>query len=112
MLSAMHDTTKLTTTEAGAKGGAARKAKLSPERRAAIATLAAASRWKMPRALRSAPLRIAGFEIECAVLDDAENTRVISETRFMAALGMYRSGALSNRRSKAEGGGAREPLFL
>lgn len=66
----------------------------------------------MPRALRSAPLRIADLEIECAVLDDAKNTRVISETRFMSAMGMYRSGALSTRRAKGEGGRAQIPLFL
>lgn len=111
MLAAMHEEPKLTAAQAGAKGGLARNHSLSKERRAEIAKLAAASRWKMPRALRSAPLRIADFEIECAVLDDATNTRVISETRFMAAMGMYRSGALSNRRS-AEGGSARTPLFL
>lgn len=97
--------------DVASRGGVARKANLSPERRAEIATLAAASRWKTPRALRSAQLKIADFEIECAVLDDTANTRVISEKRFMAALGMYRSGALSTRRHKAEGG-AREPLFL
>jgi len=113
MLTAMHDdSSKLTAAEAGAKGGEARKQKLSGARRAEIAKLAAASRWGMPRALRTAILKIGDIEIECAVLDDATNTRVLSETRLMAAMGMYRSGALSTRRSKAKGGGAPQPLFL
>ena len=107
----MHYDTKLTSAESGAKGGKARKVKLSPERRAEIARAAAAGRWAMPRALRTAPLCIGDLEIECAVLDDEGNTRVISETRFMAAMGMYRSGALSTRRASRDSG-AREPLFL
>ena len=37
--------------------------------------------------------------------------RVVSEQKFMAALGMYRSGALSVRR-KADESGAQVPLFL
>jgi len=109
----MHDDdSKLTNAQAGAKGGKARKEKLSPERRAEIAKAAAAGRWEMPRALRTAPLQIGDIEIECAVLDDKANTRVISETRFMVAMGMYRSGALSTRRAKGEGGRAQIPLFL
>lgn len=110
----MHDET---VSEMAAKGGNARALKLSKSERVGIARTAAAARWAnagkmpIPRALRVAPLRIGDIEIDCAVLDDAEHTRVISETRFMAALGMYRSGALSSRRSKSEGR-AREPLFL
>ena len=96
------------------KGGLARAAKLGPAMRSLIARKAAAKRWDLrdlPRALRTGPLKIGGIEIDCAVLDDAKNTRVISETRFMAAMGMYRSGALSTRRERDEAG-ARMPLFL
>ena len=42
-------------------------------------------------------LHFAGMEFRCAVLDD--ETRVISGTEFMRVLGIYRSGALSTRRS-------------
>ena len=65
----------------------------------------------MPQALRAAPLSLAGIEFDCAVLDDKGNTRVVSETRFMAAMGMYRSGALSTRRVQEEGS-APIPLSL
>ncbi|MCU1300233.1 MAG: hypothetical protein JWQ87_517 [Candidatus Sulfotelmatobacter sp.] len=60
-----------------------------------------------PKAEHIAPLKIGGIELECAVLED--DTRIISETRFMEAMGMYRSGALSVRRKDA---GAPIPLFL
>jgi hypothetical protein len=98
--------------DVASKGGLARAQSLSASKRSEIAANAAARRWGTPRALRAATIKIADIELECAVLDDEGNTRVISETRFMAALGMYRSGALSNRRAKAEGGSAKEPLFL
>ena len=55
----------------------------------------------------SAPLNIGGIELECAVLED--ETRIISETKFMEAMGMYRSGALSVRRKESS---APIPLFL
>src|SRR5690348_5553396 len=41
------------------------------------------------------------MEFRCAVLDD--QTRVISGSEFMRVMGMYRSGALSTRRSDDEG---------
>jgi hypothetical protein len=55
----------------------------------------------------SAPLRIGEIEFEAAVLEDG--TRIISESKFMEAMGMYRSGALSVRRKEAS---APIPLFL
>ena len=106
-----------TAAEFGRQGGEQRAKNLSRDQRRDIARLAAEARWertgksKMPRALRTGPLKIAGIEFDCAVLDDEQHTRVVSETRFMAAMGMYRSGALSTRRSRSEDG-AREPLFL
>ena len=63
-----------------------------------------------PKATYSGPLRIGEpplIEFDCAVLEDG--TRVISETKFMSAMGMYRSGAVSVRR-KSES--APIPLFL
>jgi P63C domain len=63
------------------------------------------------KALRAGPLRIGDIEFDCAVLNDVDRTRVISETRFMEAMGMYRSGALSTRRESKEGE-QRIPLSL
>lgn len=103
--------------EVAAMGGDARAANLTKLERKSIARQAASARWakagkaQVPQALRAAPLGIAGIEFDCAVLDDKGNTRVVSETRFMAAMGMYRSGALSTRR-KQEDGGAPVPLSL
>jgi hypothetical protein len=105
----MHDRKEGAAASYGAKGGKARAEKLTREERRAIARKAAEARWiregkqPVPQALRAAPLSIAGIEFECAVLDDKENTRVVSETRFMAAMGMYRSGALSTRRVHQDG---------
>ena len=42
-------------------------------------------------------LAFAGMSFRCAVLDD--ESRVISGTEFMRGMGIYRSGALSTRRS-------------
>ena len=98
-----------TAADFGAEGGKARARKLTREQRKEIARQAAAARWEragkpaVPQALRAAPLSIAGIEFDCAVLDDKEHTRVVSETRFMSAMGMYRSGALSTRRVQKEG---------
>jgi hypothetical protein len=60
-----------------------------------------------PKAEHAGPLHIANIEFDCAVLENGQ--RVISETKFMEAMGMYRSGALSIRRKDA---GAPIPLFL
>jgi hypothetical protein len=94
-----------------AKGGFARAEALSPEQRSEIAKKAALSRWNdaLPRAIKEGVLEIGETKIPCAVLEG--ELRVVSETNFMAALGMYRSGALSVRRKEQEGG-AQTPLFL
>jgi hypothetical protein len=60
-----------------------------------------------PLAEHAAPLRVGEIEFDCAVLENG--MRIISETKFMQAMGMYRSGALSVRRKEA---GAPIPLFL
>jgi hypothetical protein len=60
-----------------------------------------------PLAEHAAPLKIGDIEFECAVLEDGR--RIISETKFMEAMGMYRSGAVSVRRKDA---GAHIPLFI
>ena len=47
------------------------------------------------------PLEIADMVFQAAVLDD--ETRVISGTEFMRVMGIYRSGALSTRRTDEDG---------
>lgn len=95
-----------------AKGGAARAAKLTPERRKEIAQQAVEAKKAkaaLPAAEYSGTLKIGDMELPCAVLSDG--TRVLTETDFMAGLGMYRSGALSVRRESKEAG-AQMPLYL
>ena len=94
-----------------AKGGLARAESLTPEQRSEIAKKAALKRWSgnTPQAIKEGVLKIGTTEIPCAVLEGER--RVVTEANFMAALGMYRSGALSVRR-KHEEGGAQTPLFL
>ena len=65
---------------------------------------------KEPKAIYDGTLTIGPIEFDCAVLED--ETRVVSEYKFMEAMGMYRSGALSTRRKEADGLGARTPLHL
>jgi len=77
-----------------AKGGIARKEKLSPERRSEIARKAANARFgptaKLPKATHKGVLKIADLEIACFVLDDGR--RVISGRGMTAAIGMKGRG--------------------
>jgi hypothetical protein len=86
--------------EIASKGGRARAANLAPKARSEIAKNAALSRWSghVHHALDEGVVNFAGMPFRCAVLDD--ETRVISGTEFMRAMGIYRSGALSTRRSE------------
>lgn len=97
-----------------AKGGYARADALSPEERKKIAKKAAKARWanaNIPVANYVGVLKFGeGLEFPCAVLSNG--VRVLTETDFMAGMGIYRSGALSVRRKQGEGGGARIPLYL
>ena len=74
-----------------------------PEKSKAIvrAKHGAAARWDETEVVRFAiDEGVAAFgtlEFRCAVLDD--ETRVINGTEFMRVMGIYRSGALSTRRS-------------
>lgn len=52
---------------------------------------------KVRFAIDEGTLSFAGMEFRCAVLDD--ESRVINGTEFMRVMGIYRSGALSTRRS-------------
>lgn len=101
-------------TEGKAKGGFARAEALSPEERKKIAQKAAKARWAnadVPVANYVGVLKFGeGLEFPCAVLSNG--MRVLTETDFMAGMGIYRSGALSVRRKQGGNGSARIPLYL
>jgi P63C domain len=77
-----------------AKGGAARRDKLTPERRSEIARAAALARHsaqhRLPEATHRGVLKIADLEIPCFVLDDGR--RVISGRGMTSAIGMKGRG--------------------
>lgn len=100
------------------KGGRARADKLPAEKRSEIAKEAARKRWEVSsvedrvhHALDEGEVNFVGRKFRCAVLDlDGKPVRVISGTEFMRVLGIYRSGALSTRRSDDDE--IRFPLYL
>ena len=100
---------KKTTQSKQSKGGQARAKKLSKKQRSESAQRAASARWEWPQATHVGTLDVHGLELDCAVLEDG--TAVISETRLMQQMGMYRSGALSTRREK-DAEGTTKPLHL
>lgn len=73
------------------EGGKARAASLSPEERSAIARRAALTRHKkdMPKAIAEGVLQIGDLKIPCAVLDDKDNTRVLTQNGFLKAIGRH-----------------------
>ena len=73
------------------KGGIARAANLSPEERSAIARHAALSRHKkdLPKAIAEGILEIGDLKISCAVLDDENNSRVLTQNGFLKAIGRH-----------------------
>lgn len=75
----------------------ARKASLSPSDRSAIARRAALARHDkgLPKAIAEGAIIIGDLQIACAVLDDADNTRVLTQEGFLTAIG---------RAGKAKGG--------
>lgn len=86
-----------------AKGGVARAAKLSPERRSEIARKAALSRHNGNRMLRATHkgnfIDDFGIDVECYVLADDAKTAVISQRGMALALGLG-------------DGGSRLPMFM
>lgn len=83
--------------ESKAIGGAARAAALSSSRKSEIAKRAAEVRWgtNLPKAIAEGVLIIGDLKITCAVLDDVNNTRVLTQEGFLSAIG---------RAGKAKGG--------
>lgn len=80
-----------------AAGGKAVNAKRSPTERKALAEkMVAAKRAlaSLPRATHTGTLKLIDREIPCAVLEDG--TRVLTQSDFMEAMGMYYSGWISN----------------
>src|ERR1700693_4391878 len=78
------------------KGGELRAENLSPERRQDIARQGAMARWDrlivpagtiVPKSVVSGVLQLGG--IPCAVLDDEGNTRVLTQSGFLRALGRF-----------------------
>jgi hypothetical protein len=71
-------------------------------KKVARAKQGAAARWQSSEAVRFAvdegEVEFGDLKFKCAVLDD--ETRVINGTEFMRVMGIYRSGALSTRRSE------------
>jgi hypothetical protein len=80
-------------------GGQARAQRLTPARKREIAQKAAAARWAavsgLPKAVAEGTLIIGDLHIPCAVLDDANSTRVLTQEGFLTAIG---------RAGKAKGG--------
>lgn len=98
--------------EAGKKGGRARADALTPEQRSEIARRAVEARWgAMLRATHTGTLKLGDIELACAVLNDKDHTRVISERGFMAGLNIKYGGALALA-SKPEGGAAKLPMYV
>lgn len=91
-----------------AKGGHARAASLSKERRTEIAQNAARRRWIAKKATHEGVLKIGEISLACAVLEDG--TRVLSQTALTKGLGASRSG--SHWRRMKEGTSADLPVFL
>lgn len=96
-----------------AKGGAARAKALPPERRQEIGRKAAVTRWAnakdIPKADYSGEVRIGELVFPCSVLSDG--TRILTQSDFMAGMGMYYSGWVSQNRPE-EDAAADVPQFL
>lgn len=100
------------------KGGLARAEKLTPAERSEIARQGAQARWqklyvpegtRIPKAIASGVLNLGG--IPCAVLDDTDNTRVLTQAGFLEALGRTRTPT-SAPQTDADDPIANLPVFL
>ena len=87
----------------------ARAASLTPERRATISRHAALSRHgrSLPKAVAEGVLDLDGNRLQCAVLDDAANTRVLTQEGFLTTIG--RAGKAKGGQGAAVDG---KPAFL
>jgi P63C domain len=76
-----------------AKGGVARAAALSDDRRQEIARRAAQARWGMRATHRGNFLKDFDIDVDCYVLDDLSKTAVISQRGMGQAIGFSRRGS-------------------
>lgn len=87
-----------------ATGGVAANAKRTPEERKALAEKMVAAKKELaalPRATHTGVLKLIDREIPCAVLEDG--TRVLTQSDFMEAMGMYYSGWIAKNSPKDVG---------
>lgn len=91
-----------------AKGGIARAAKLSPNKRKEIAKKAAKARWEktnieenIVKSKYQGIIKIGDYEIPCAVLEDG--TRILRERSVAKALGKKGGGAHWQRKKEEKG---------
>lgn len=72
-------------------GGVARANALTKAERTAIARRAALARHRkdLPKAIAEGTLVIGDLELPCAVLDDADNTRILTQNSFLQAIGRH-----------------------
>jgi hypothetical protein len=91
----------------GSKGGRARAERLTPAERSIAAREAAEARWgrSVADATHEGVLIIGDHRLECAVLDDADKTRVLNQSTMLTALGR---APTMGRRDLTEG----RPPFL
>ena len=91
----------------GSKGGRARAERLTPVERSVAAREAAEARWgrSVADATHEGVLIIGNHRLECAVLDDADKTRVLNQSTMLTALGR---APTMGRRELTEG----RPPFL
>ena len=87
----------------GAIGGKTRAAKLTKEQRSEAAKRAAVARWnkdvspaELPVAEYPGVLELGGTRIYCAVLNDEERTRVLTQADLLEALGRHRKANVRN----------------
>lgn len=74
-----------------AAGGVARANALTGAERSAIARRAALARHRkdLPKAIAEGTLVIRDLELPCAVLDDSDNTRILTQNSFLRAIGRH-----------------------
>ncbi len=99
------------------RGGKKRAQRLSAEERSSIARQGAIARWSsfhtdlgnpIPKTIVSGVLKVGN--IPCAVLDDQSNTRVLTQTGFLTAIG--RAPTPNTARAASSSGIADLPAFL
>lgn len=81
--------------ESKAKGGNARAAALSPEKKSAIAKKAAVARWGYQATHKGNFKEEFGIDVDCYVLDDENKTAVISQRGMGGALGLGQTSGSS-----------------